>query len=78
MKPRSLVVVILLFLVLLVASKSVFIVNQTERAVMLRFGEIVNDDVQPGLHFKIPFVNTVLADALVESSGRWTRVPSRS
>lgn len=59
MKPRSMVMVILLFLVLLVASKSVYIVNQTERAVMLRFGEIVNDDVQPGLHFKIPFVNTV-------------------
>lgn len=59
MKPRSMFVLVVLLLVVIAASKSIYIVKETERAVLLRFGEIVNDDVQPGLHFKIPFVNVV-------------------
>lgn len=48
-----------LFLVLLVLANSLFVVKETERAVMLQFGELVNADIQPGLHVKIPWVNTV-------------------
>jgi membrane protease subunit HflC len=33
--------------------------KETERGVLLKFGEVVNTDIQPGLHFKIPFVNNV-------------------
>ena len=40
-------------------SQSIFVVKETERAVKLRFGEIVEADVPPGLHFKLPIVNTV-------------------
>jgi membrane protease subunit HflC len=36
-----------------------FVVSQTERAVMLQFGDMVRTDIPPGLHFKIPYVNTV-------------------
>ncbi|BAN50911.1 protease modulator HflC [Metapseudomonas resinovorans] len=43
----------------LVLWSSLFIVSQTEKAVLLQFGRIVNADLQPGLHFKIPFVNQV-------------------
>ena len=50
---------IVLFVVVLIASNSVFVVAQTERAVMLQFGNIVRADIPPGLHFKIPYVNTV-------------------
>lgn len=50
---------IVVFLVVLIASNSVFVVAQTERAVMLQFGNIVRADISPGLHFKIPYVNTV-------------------
>lgn len=32
---------------------------QTERAVLLQFGRVVQPDVQPGLHVKIPYVNQV-------------------
>ncbi len=46
-------------LLLVLAANSLFVVRQTERAVMLRFGELVNADIQPGLHVKIPWVNTV-------------------
>jgi len=49
----------LLFFVIIVAGNSLFVIKETERAVMLRFGELVNDDIQPGLHWKIPMVNTV-------------------
>ncbi len=46
-------------LLLVLAANSLFVVRETERAVMLRFGELVNADIQPGLHVKIPWVNTV-------------------
>ena len=49
----------LMVLVLLLASNSLFVVKETERAVMLQFGELVNNDIEPGLHVKIPWVNTV-------------------
>jgi len=59
MKPTSMFGLIALLLVVMIGSKSVYIVKETERAIKLRFGEVVEADIQPGLHFKIPFVNTV-------------------
>lgn len=38
---------------------SIFIVDQRETAIKFKFREIVESNIQPGLHFKIPFVNTV-------------------
>ena len=40
-------------------SQSLFVVSEVERAVKLRFGEIVQFDVEPGLHFKWPIINSV-------------------
>lgn len=48
-----------LFLAVILLGNTLFVIKQTERAVMLRFGELVNADIQPGLHAKIPWVNTV-------------------
>ncbi|MBC53213.1 MAG: protease modulator HflC [Gammaproteobacteria bacterium] len=48
-----------LFLIVVVGANSVFVVKETERAVMLQFGNIVETDIPPGLHFKIPYVNSV-------------------
>jgi membrane protease subunit HflC len=48
-----------LFLFVTIAANSMFVVSQTERAVMLQFGDMVRTDIPPGLHFKIPYVNTV-------------------
>jgi regulator of protease activity HflC (stomatin/prohibitin superfamily) len=58
---------------------------------MLKFGEIVNADIEPGLHFKMPLVNTVRkfdARILTEDSRasvtshwsrrRWKSTPMRS
>ena len=38
---------------------SVFTVHETERALKFRLGEVVRADYEPGLHFKLPFVNNV-------------------
>lgn len=48
-----------LFVALLVVSSSVYIVTEYERAVVLRFGRLVQADVPPGLHFKIPVADKV-------------------
>ncbi|MDD3608871.1 MAG: protease modulator HflC [Halothiobacillaceae bacterium] len=40
-------------------SMSAFTVNEWEKVVEFRLGEIVKSDFEPGLHFKIPFVNTL-------------------
>ena len=41
------------------ASMSVFHVNQHEKAILFRLGEIVTSDLKPGLHFKTPIINNV-------------------
>lgn len=48
-----------LVVLLAVVSNSLYVVNERERAVLLKFGEVVSTDIQPGLHFKIPIVNDV-------------------
>ena len=59
MATRTLVTLIGLFVALVLASSTLFVVKETERAIMLQFGEVVEFDIQPGLHAKVPFVNTV-------------------
>lgn len=49
----------LILLLVLLATQSLYVVSELQRAVLLRFGEVVEADVQPGLHFKIPIVNKV-------------------
>lgn len=48
-----------LLLALVVLTNSLYVVKETERAVLLRFSELVDPDIEPGLHFKIPMINTV-------------------
>jgi membrane protease subunit HflC len=59
MSGRNLTILVVLAVILLIASNSLYVIKQTERAVLLQFGEVVNPDIQPGLHIKIPFVNNV-------------------
>ena len=47
------------FTLLILVGNTLFVVKETERAVMLRFGQLVNADIEPGLHYKMPWVNTV-------------------
>jgi len=59
MSNKSLTALIVGVVLAIVLWNSFYIVSQTERAVMLRFGRIVEPDVKPGLHLKIPYVNSV-------------------
>jgi membrane protease subunit HflC len=43
----------------IVLSNSVYVISETQRGVLLKFGEVVKSDLEPGLHFKTPFVNSV-------------------
>ena len=56
MSNKSLMGLIGLLAVVIVGWNSFFVVNQTERAIVLQFGKVVQSDVAPGLHFKLPFV----------------------
>jgi len=52
-------VVVALIVTVLVGSFSVFTVDERERAIKFRLGEIVKTDFDPGLYFKFPLVNNV-------------------
>ena len=38
---------------------SMFIVNESQTAIVLNLGKVVRSDMKPGLHFKVPFVQQV-------------------
>lgn len=59
MSPKALVSLIFATLALMVLSASVYVVPETQRAVLLRFGELVESDIHPGLHFKVPMIEEV-------------------
>ena len=59
MSGRNVVFIFIALSLLLIASKSLYVIKETERGVLLRFGEVVNPNIEPGLHVKIPFVNNV-------------------
>jgi len=46
--------------VIVVAVSSVFIVDEREKALVLQFGQIVKVKEEPGLGFKIPFIQNVV------------------
>jgi len=51
--------VIALLILLIGANSTLYVVSEFERGVKLQFGKLVEADIQPGLHVKIPFVDNV-------------------
>lgn len=49
----------LLFVILAIAQSTLYVVSEFERGVKLQFGRLIEADIQPGLHVKIPFVDDV-------------------
>ena len=49
----------LLIVVLTVVNSTIYVVSEFERGVKLRFGKLIEADIQPGLHLKVPFVDDV-------------------
>ena len=60
MRNNSLTIVILLLVVAVVGSQCFFTVHQTQTALVLQLGEPLNKVYEPGLHFKMPFIQNVV------------------
>ena len=65
MQIRSVVGIVVIALAVMLGADSIYVVKETERAVVLRFGALVETNVEPGLHFKLP-----LADIVRKFDGR--------
>ena len=59
MSGRNVTLIFIALIAVLILSNSLYVIKETERGVLLQFGEVVNPNIQPGLHIKIPFVNSV-------------------
>lgn len=57
----GIVTLVLLFLLVIVGYSSLFTVQQTEQALVVRLGRPVNVVSQPGLNFKAPFIDSVIS-----------------
>ncbi len=53
------VILILIVAVLFIGMDGLYVVNEAEQAILTQFGKPVGGVAQPGLHFKIPFVQKV-------------------
>ncbi len=59
MNLRNFVFVVIGVVAVLLVLQSVYIVKETERAILLRFGAVSRADVPPGLHLKLPVAEEV-------------------
>jgi membrane protease subunit HflC len=59
MKNNSAMLIAVLLVALVIASLSVFVVDQRQSAIVLRLGTIAKVVEQPGLNFKIPVIDSV-------------------
>ncbi len=53
---RNIIIVLILFVVFLTITGAFFVVNETKQAIVLQFGEPRQVISEPGLQFKIPFI----------------------
>src|ERR1700751_5133289 len=81
-RSSGLLVLILaaVFVGILVISLSVYTVDQTEQVIITQFGQPEGEPIpEPGLHFKVPFVQTVntLDKRFLEWAGAPVAIPTR-
>lgn len=55
MTNRLPIILVIVAIALYLLYSSVFVVNEREQAIVVRFGEIVRVEREPGLYFKLPF-----------------------
>ena len=62
MSTKSFLTLIVIGAIIIIGMMSIYVVDERERAIVFRFGEIVHADSQegdPGLRFKTPIINNV-------------------
>ena len=57
---RTIFILPVLFVVMVTALSSVFIVDERKKGLVLQFGEIMQEKETPGLGFKLPFIQEVV------------------
>jgi protease FtsH subunit HflC len=57
----GIVALLLLLVVVVIGYSSLFTVRETEQVLLVRLGEPVRVVTDPGLHFKAPFVDSVIS-----------------
>jgi membrane protease subunit HflC len=59
MKNSTLFTLLALSLVVLLAYNCMYVIREIDRAVLLTFSAVTDDNIPPGLHFKVPGMHTV-------------------
>jgi membrane protease subunit HflC len=59
MTGKSSVFVVLAAVLVLVATMCLYVVEERQSALKLQFGEVVETGIEPGLHFKWPFIQEI-------------------
>lgn len=57
---KGMLALVLVAVLAVVGSSSLFVVKEQQLALLLRLGEIVDADFKPGLHFKVPVIQDVV------------------
>lgn len=57
MSIRNMLLGALVVVIVVLLTDTIFTVHETERALVLRFGEVTQIDLDPGLHFKLPIAD---------------------
>jgi membrane protease subunit HflC len=73
-------VIVLVFILFLVFSGAFYTVDQTEQVIITQFGQPIGNPItEPGLHFKIPFIQNVnsLDKRFLEWDGAPVAIPTR-
>ena len=60
MQRSAVTILVIVVLVGLLASQSIFFVRETQRGLVLQLGEPIEPVRQPGLNFKLPFIQTAV------------------
>ena len=60
MKDKKIIYIVSAFAAVILLFNLFFVVDQTQQAVVLQFGESVRIEKDPGLHVKVPFIQNVM------------------
>ena len=59
MSRLGLFIVSAVVITVVILANTLYIVTDRETAIKLRFGEIIDSSIEPGLHFKVPILHTI-------------------
>ena len=74
MKSLNLNIGIIALIIIVILSNAIYIVNDKQTAILLRFGEIVEPEINPGLHFKVPIYHQKLNSIIAINNLEWPHV----